>query len=444
MIKHALLLAMFSAALLIGHTPAKAQTCLSPACEYTDLDNPASFFPDSSAYEGAVQVIENDHDDARDKIVNTIVESFHYFRDFMGGVLFKEHIMQAMQMMTQNLSSAMMHEAFVVGTFFDAKQQLESRRNFETLKFEAHKDYQPSQGFCSIGTNARSLVASDLSAEQNKLALNRQATLRILGNTSMGGAVSGGLDRKSRWDRFTKTFCSITDNGFGGKGKMAAGLRGVCAADIEPENINADVNYSEMIEKSRTLNVDFTNNSLEDDEKNVIALGQNLYAHAPFDRSDLSFLQDREQIHRYFPLRSILAKRNVARASFDAQVALKSAMPAAQGADDETYSYLAAALKDLGMEDNDILELIGENPSYFAQLEVLSKRLYQSPNFIAALYDSPTNVKRKAAALTAINLMLDRAIYESELRQETLLSVLLTTDLRDEFIFSKGQAGKKQ
>ena len=42
------------------------------------------------------------------------------------------------------------------------------------------------------------------------------------------------------------------------------------------------------------------------------------------------------------------------------------------------------------------------------------------------------NVKRKKAALNAIELMLDRAIYESELRHEMILSVLLSSNLEDD------------
>ena len=42
---------------------------------------------------------------------------------------------------------------------------------------------------------------------------------------------------------------------------------------------------------------------------------------------------------------------------------------------------------------------------------------------------SPANVKRKGVALKAIELMLDRAIYESQLRQEMAMSVLLSAKL---------------
>ena len=75
-------------------------------------------------------------------------------------------------------------------------------------------------------------------------------------------------------------------------------------------------------------------------------------------------------------------------------------------------------------------EYLGEQPSYYAQLEVLAKKIYQNPDFFAGLYDSPANVARKGVAMKAIELMLDRAIYESQIRQEMLTSVLFSAKLR--------------
>ena len=77
--------------------------------------------------------------------------------------------------------------------------------------------------------------------------------------------------------------------------------------------------------------------------------------------------------------------------------------------------------------------MIGLRPSYYAQLELLAKKIYQNPDFYANLYDKPANVKRKRVALQAIELMLDRAIYESQIRQEMAASVLLSARLREPF-----------
>ena len=70
--------------------------------------------------------------------------------------------------------------------------------------------------------------------------------------------------------------------------------------------------------------------------------------------------------------------------------------------------------------------------SYYAQMEILAKRIYQRPEFYTNLYDKPANVKRKAAALQAIGMMLERDIYDSYLRSEAILSLILEARVTEE------------
>jgi hypothetical protein len=103
-----------------------------------------------------------------------------------------------------------------------------------------------------------------------------------------------------------------------------------------------------------------------------------------------------------------------------------------QGAS-RTREFLGAVMAELGVPAAEIFPMIGEQPSYYAQLEILAKKIYQNPDFFSGLYDSPANVERKSVALKAIDLMLDRAIYESQLRQEMATSVLLSAKLHSQF-----------
>jgi hypothetical protein len=68
---------------------------------------------------------------------------------------------------------------------------------------------------------------------------------------------------------------------------------------------------------------------------------------------------------------------------------------------------------------------IRDEMSYYAQMEILSKKIFQRPEFYTNLYDKPANVSRKAASLQAIGMMLDRDIFETNLRTEMLISMLL-------------------
>ena len=98
---------------------------------------------------------------------------------------------------------------------------------------------------------------------------------------------------------------------------------------------------------------------------------------------------------------------------------------------DEAQPYLYAIMQEFGLSDAEIPQYLGEHPSYHAQMEVLTRKLYQNPTFYTELYDKPTNVERKAVSMQAIELMQRRDIYRSMLRSEAILSVMLETALSD-------------
>jgi hypothetical protein len=159
-----------------------------------------------------------------------------------------------------------------------------------------------------------------------------------------------------------------------------------------------------------------------------MALQTNLYGHnvfEPITRNAIQFTGSNDEI---MDLRSILAKRSVAENSFESIVGLKT--PSPPGTATATAPYLKAVLAQLGVTvPEDVKLLLGDRPSYYAQLETLSQRVYQNPEFFTDLYDSPANVERKNVAMQAIGLMLDRDSFKSELRSESILSVWLETEI---------------
>ncbi len=251
---------------------------------------------------------------------------------------------------------------------------------------------------------------------------------------------------------------------------------------LELRRVNRDIDYVRLIDEPRTLDIDFTNDELDssdiitdllgsaidefqpDEEEDIIALSQNLYGSKLLSRK-LSRAQLSKDNARniYLALRNIVAKRTVAQTSFNAIVGLKSygtsssmnTLDLGPGVtlvgdiflqeERQTERYMAAIVNQLfrlegtsvtagsfDFSGGNIFDFIGFNPSYYSQLEILAKRIYQNPDFYANLYDSPTNVKRKKVAMQAIGLMVDRAMYESQLRREMSISVLLASKLNAE------------
>jgi hypothetical protein len=182
-------------------------------------------------------------------------------------------------------------------------------------------------------------------------------------------------------------------------------------------------------------------------EQDVIVMGNNLYGHNVLTRNiDTEYLKSKQSQHLYLALRAVAAKRSVAENSYNAIAGMKSSGSSdlaedVHGEKPQTRAFLGAVLNELGVHDengnktnaDEIFEILGEDPSYYAQLEVLAKKIYETSSFFSNLYDTPANTARKGVALKAIELMLDRAIFESELRQELATSVLLSAQTNDQF-----------
>jgi hypothetical protein len=127
----------------------------------------------------------------------------------------------------------------------------------------------------------------------------------------------------------------------------------------------------------------------------------------------------------YMAMRSAMAMRSVAIDSFSHIVGMKTK------GNDNVAPYIKRIVLELGMQPDEVEEFIGGNPSYFAQMEVLSKRMYQNPVFYTNLYDSPENVQRTGVAMQAVKLMQDRDRFESAMRREMMISLILELKVRE-------------
>lgn len=335
---------------------------------------------------------------------------------------FIEYILPAMMRMAEHLSAVGMYQISVLGSLLDGKQQMETQRAFAALAAQAQRDYHPSDFLCTIGSSMRSLAGSERNADVNTLALTERALDRQLLNRNASSTQGQELDLQSRVEQFRTTYCDPND--------LDRAMQTVC--DGAPQGRrNRDVDFTRLISGPLTLDINFSDNVPTDDEVDVLALGSNLFAHEVFSQIEQSVLDGSVgNKQRYMDLRAIAAKRGVAQHSFNTIAALKS-----RGASDgaETVTYLQGIMRDLGVTDAAQLEtLLGRNPSYYAQMEILTRYIYQSPDFIAGLYDKPANVARRSLATQAFNLMQSHDLYESDLRTEMLLAVLLEMEVSKE------------
>ena len=351
-------------------------------------------------------------------------------QDWMDQTLFGEYILPALRMMTEQMSALMMNQTLAVGAFFDAKQQLETQLLFQKLTAQAHKDYRPSQGLCTFGTNVRSLAAAQSQGNLSAFVLSQRAQDRQMGNKNTNAAEGPATDRGGRFAEFRKLFCDPNDNNK--TGRAGTGLSLFCTDTTQTGgNPNADIDFTRLIMLPGTLRENMADSGATQStgHKAIIAMADNLYAHDILRRQLPAFIGIEANQELLLDQRAIVAKHSVAENTFNALVGLKTMGSAAGSAD--TAQYMAVILGQLGIPDAEIPHILGDmyggqaRPSYYAQMEILAKKLYQRPEFYTDLYDTPANVERKKVAMQAVGLMLDRDIYDSYLRSEALVSQIL-------------------
>lgn len=437
-----LFLALFTLCCLLIATPVKnayAFSCKPPpppgSCGCC-----AGIVKDCKNFCVCVSDAETGKPDDKTTTLGHITDEFGKHRDWMVGIFFRETeagnkpgLLRAMQLMSNQLATVGMQQVQIIGTFFDAKHQMETQRLFQTLTARAHKDYHPSASLCEVGTMTRSLGASSRNTDLTSAGLSRRILDRQL--LSINNIASGAeeTDQQVRLANFIKKYCDKNDN--------AKNLDLLCKLGT-PKNkdFNKDINFTTTIDSALTLDLDFSQKgaATTEDEFALFALGSNLYSHKlfPFVSANkfVTGGKPNEGAYKHYQdARALIAKRSVATNSLSAITALKTK------GDTESQPFIYALLQQMGPEQGsdmldatEIKEYIGEAPSYYAQMEVLTKKLYQNPKFYSDLYDKPANVMRKDVALQAVDLMQKRDLYRSHLRSEMILAVMLEAALIEE------------
>ncbi len=333
-------------------------------------------------------------------------QEFKSHRNWMVNDYFLGHILRAWMMMAEQLTTVGMQQVEIIGTFFDAKHQLETQRLFQQLQARAHKDYHPSEMLCTLGTNIRAMSASERRSEFVTRSMAEHSISRQLltGNRSSGRGLPG--DIQDRLAQFKSTYCDPDDNG--------RGLGAICGGG-PADRVNRDIDYTRLVDDAVTLEIDFSDDAVSNDEEDVIALQNYLFAHKVFSTMQQTYMDRLANQELYLDVRSIIAKRSVLENAYNQQVGLRAM---GSGGND---AFLRAVLVEFGADPGEI-DRHKEFISYYAQLRALVKAV-QNPQFLTKLYDTPANVARLGVALQALKLQIDYQNLRSNWRQEMILAV---------------------
>lgn len=380
-------------------------------------------------------------------VVNTHIDNeFNAHETWLVKFLLEDNILPAMMLMTEQLTTTAIQQVGIIGMFFDAKQQLETQRTLQNMQAEIYKDYQPSIGLCEFGSGMKSLAATERKADYNAVIMAQRALDRHLGSSYSAGFGGEQYDKENRLKQFKVKFCDTKDNNGGLEivcRRNDAGPAGgivVASGGTDKNRLNKDVDFSRTLGTPWTLEIDYGDIELKPDEEDVFALQNNIFGHKVFTRippkiltrhnvsagGAINYHNPNEARTAYMDMRALMAKRGVAENSFNQMVAEKTE---GTGASTE---YLKEMMKELGIEVvEDLDAILGKNPSYYAQMEMLTKKIYQNPDFYTNLYDKPANISRKEAAMQALELIQKFDMFKSNLRTEANLSLLLETAVMD-------------
>lgn len=361
-------------------------------------------------------------------------------------------VLPQLRIMTQEISTLNLNFPAAIGGFLDGQTLQEATLRMQKLSAESARRQIPAVSMCQFATLTKSLNATETARLETTRAVARIDMKRNTLNSELLGAESPYDDINVRFDQFSRKYCmdvaGSTD--FGGV------LKDVCNGVAGTGNFtqdrkkNRDIDFAQMLGTPSTISASMypgygPQESLSQFE-DIFALSKNLYGTNTNMRMSVEELKpkaDDEKDYLKYKLldqRNFLAKRSVAQNSFAHYIGLKSATDKADGTELAVKPQLEGLLNALGIDNsannqiNDYFNKAGNgltesSPSYWAQMEVLTKKAYQNPNFFANLYDNPHNVRRQQTAMKAIELMQERDIHETALRTEMLLSLWLDTEL---------------
>lgn len=343
-----------------------------------------------------------------------------------------DNYVTALMLMTEQLTAVMGAQMGQVGAMLDAKQQLEAQLAHQRLRAEAHKDYQPGALMCEFGSFVKSIASAEEKAQHDKEAFNSIMHDFYAGLEGTSTSEGYASEVASRLMKFRTVYCDPRDNN--------DGLNYICDHDLagpgvakgatDAARINKDIDYTKTMDGPLTLDIDFAyahsagadTRASTPDEEDALALAKNLYW--PTALTEVQKKEVADDYADYMDSRAMRATAGVAHNSYATLTGMKAkTVPVEDGSGG--WDYMKSMMRDFGLSDEDIVEMLGEYPSYYAQMDVLTKKIYQRPDFYTDLYDKPANVKRIRAAMTAIEIMQQRDVFDSALRREMLTSLMV-------------------
>lgn len=314
---------------------------------------------------------------------------------------------------TDDIRNALTHSSTSQSSIVDAQSSASTLLSRQELVADTVRDASSSESLCRLQSLSRSLGAADAWVNYKHLELAQKSIDRETTKAGQSSAEGSTQDMLDRYTKFKGKFCDI---------KAYAEGFSFCsqAADYLT---NLDIDYTRLVDTKSTIT--------EAEDEAVVPMMNNLFSSRTFNPVKFSATGDNTNSQDVLmEQRALIAKRSVAENTFQAIVARRSENKGSGGNISASMENIKALLKTMGItDDSEVVNYLTKNPSYNAQMEVLTKRAYQDEGFYKNLMDNPTNLSRQYAAMQSFGLMQQRDIYDSIQRSEVLLSLIVEMEL---------------
>ena len=345
---------------------------------------------------------------------------------FLFGTFWKDTVNPGLQKLLSKIVQNDVKQTTAQGTFADAQNNNRALSALQQAAAGAALNYTPSEALCRFGTLSQSLAADDINSRTAQTVIARGGLKRDIGTTGTASEAGNAEDVKMRMEEYIMETCAKNPEDLTMCGSNPQRRFPNVARDTRT---NADVNYTRTIEDSPTIEANYvtsgTSGEMTPAEHSVRLMEYNLYGSKLISgRPTEKEMKTPQGQNKFLMNRSVSAARSVAQNSYAAIAGMKS-----QGTG-KNVEYLGALFSQLGVDPEKAGSALSKNPSYYAQMEVLTKKLYQDPTFYVNLMEGNTNVARQSAAMEGVELMQDRDIYNSMRRSEMLLALLVQLQAR--------------
>lgn len=329
----------------------------------------------------------------------------------------------------EHLNVQLIEHARIIGTFFDAQNQVLVQKSLQEATLDAGRRYRPHDYGCVAGTVIGGLPRAHYATSAMRATLNIDNIARTFHDVRGGNAFDFSMAQDAiwRWQEYIDHFCDPNQNTEHLPGRPPSGMPGdagwVAAAIDRCGNggtagwtkPNGDILVGEVLLDNPTIET-------EEELRTAIALARNLIMPRILNPIAESALVGSNGKVAYMDRRANEARRQVAQDAVNTMIARR--IRGSQAENEVRELMLQVGIPQSQIPAN-------WNPSQYELMEVITKRRFWDPEYFVRLQTDPENVAREQAILSAFNLMQERENFELMEHIGLMLAIQLSTQFEN-------------